>query len=330
MSVLLLTLSTRRCTTQMKLTGTTESNMELDTLLEDLSSNTADEFKTMPDVVEAGDVIDIATLPIEARRWTRIKDVVAVVADLKSSTQLGTGSKAASTASIYEAGTGGVVKIFDTFNADFLQIQGDGAFALFWGDMRFERAAAAGITVKTFSLDFTEKIEAKWPTKPQTGFKVGIASHRVLVKRVGTPRNPAQQEPVWAGKPVNYASKAAQSADRHELVVTGSVWDQFEKNDYLAFTCSCNDGPHDTLWSDFAIPRLETDEKEAQGRKLASAWCDIHGQEFCSAILEGKKRRKAVDDLRQARLLNQMSNALWYKAKQERQNMASRRAGLAE
>lgn len=161
--------------------------MELGTLLEGLSSKTSAEFKTMPEVVEAGDSVDVATLPIEARRWTRISDVVAVVADLKSSTQLGTGSKAASTASIYEAGTGGVVKIFDSFSADFLQIQGDGAFALFWGDMRFERAAAAGITIKTFSVDFTEKIEAKWPTKPETGFKVGIASHRVLVKRVGTP-----------------------------------------------------------------------------------------------------------------------------------------------
>lgn len=269
--------------------------MELGTLLEGLSSRTADEFKSMPEVVDAGDSVDVHTLPIEARRWLRISDVVAVVADLKSSTQLGTGSKAASTASIYEAGTGGVVKIFDSFAADFLQIQGDGAFALFWGDMRFERAAAAGITVKTFSLDFTEKIEAKWPTKPETGFKVGIASQRVLVKRVGTPRDPTQQEPVWAGKPVNYAAKAAQSADRHELVVTGSVWDQFEKNDYLAFTCSCNDGPHDTLWKDFVIPRLETDEKEAHGRKLSSAWCDVHGEEFCTAILDGKKRRDDVD-----------------------------------
>lgn len=304
--------------------------MELGTLLEGLSSRTADEFKSMPEVVDAGDSVDVHTLPIEARRWLRISDVVAVVADLKSSTQLGTGSKAASTASIYEAGTGGVVKIFDSFAADFLQIQGDGAFALFWGDMRFERAAAAGITVKTFSLDFTEKIEAKWPTKPETGFKVGIASQRVLVKRVGTPRDPTQQEPVWAGKPVNYAAKAAQSADRHELVVTGSVWDQFEKNDYLAFTCSCNDGPHDTLWKDFVIPRLETDEKEAHGRKLSSAWCHVHGEEFCTAILDGKKRRDDVDHLRQARLESQMSNALWMKAKRERASRAARRVGLAK
>ncbi|WP_139803739.1 hypothetical protein [Mycobacterium avium] len=79
--------------------------MELDQLLNDLSAKTADEFKSMPEVVDGGDNVDVGKLPIQARKWTRINDIVAVVADLKSSTQLGTGSKAASTASIYEAGT---------------------------------------------------------------------------------------------------------------------------------------------------------------------------------------------------------------------------------
>jgi hypothetical protein len=51
---------------------------------------------------------------------------------LKSSTQLGLNKHAASTASIYEAATGGVVQIFDDFEANFVAIQGDGAFALFW------------------------------------------------------------------------------------------------------------------------------------------------------------------------------------------------------
>lgn len=55
-------------------------------------------------------------------------DAVAVVADLKNSTKLGTGKWASSTARVYEASTGGVVKIIDQFDADFLAIQGDGAF----------------------------------------------------------------------------------------------------------------------------------------------------------------------------------------------------------
>jgi class 3 adenylate cyclase len=80
-----------------------------------------------------------------------------------------------------------VVKTFDTFGADFIQIQGDGAFALFWGDRRYERAMCAGITIRTASADLVERLENKWPDIAETGFKVGVASGRVLVKRIGTP-----------------------------------------------------------------------------------------------------------------------------------------------
>ncbi len=302
--------------------------MKLVDLLDELATDTKVEFSSMPEVAEAPDGVDVASLPIVVRKWLRIPDTVAVVADLKNSTQLGFGSKGPSTASIYQAATGGVVKIFDRFSADFLQIQGDGAFALFWGNRRFERAVCAGITIKTFSIDFTNRIEAKWSSKPETGFKVGIASGRVLVKRVGTPRNPAQQEPVWAGKPVNYAAKAAQSADRHEMVVTGTVWDWLAANDYLAFSCSCEPGPSDTLWEDHIIDRLASDKPESCGRKLTSAWCATHGEEYCNAVLDGKKTRSDVGDARKALQARHMSNAIWRKAEVERKDRRARREGL--
>lgn len=303
--------------------------MELDDLLKDLSATTKNEFSSMPEVVEGTDDLDVSTLAITARKWTRMNDVVVVVADLKNSTQLGTGSKAASTASIYEAGTGGVVKVFDKFDANFIQIQGDGAFAVFWGDRRYERAACAGITVKTNSVDLAEQIEGKWPAKPETGFKVGIASGRVLVKRVGTPRNPSQQEPVWAGKPVNFATKAAQCADRHQMVVTGSVWDHISSNDYLTFSCTCGE-PSDSIWEDFTIERLAQDEPECHGRLLHSAWCVEHGEEYCTAILDGKKNRSEVNSKRAAMLQEQMSNAIRAKAQNERANRRARVRGLTE
>lgn len=303
--------------------------MDLKDLLEDLSSTTKDEFSSMPDVVDGGDDLDVATLPITARKWTRMRDVVVVVADLKGSTQLGTGSKAASTASIYEAGSGSVVKIFDEFDADFIQIQGDGAFAIFWGARRYERAMCAGITVKTNSLDIASQIETKWPSKPETGFKVGVASGRVLVKRVGTPRNPAQQEPVWAGKPVNYATKAAQCADRHELIVAGSVWDRIENNDYLTLSCTCGDGPSVGIWKDFEIEKLPADDPERHGRRLVSSWCAVHGEEYCNAILDGTKNRAEANSLRESMLLTQMADAVRAKARRERDDRSSRRRGLS-
>lgn len=303
--------------------------MDLNALLDDLTSTTKDELASMPAVVDGTDDLDVGELPIVARRWTRMDDIVAVVADLKGSTQLGTGKRSASTASIYEAGTGGVVKIFDRFEANYIQIQGDGAFALFWGGRRYERAMCAGITVKTMSVDFSEQIEEKWPVGPKTGFKVGVASGRVLAKRIGTPRNLDQQAPVWAGKPVNYATKAAQCADRHELVAVGSVWDHIEKNDYLSMSCTCGDGPSDGIWKDFEIEKLPEGDPERHGRLLMSSWCDVHGQQYCNAILDGKRNRSEVNSIREAMLLRQMAVAVRAKARRERANRRSRLRGLS-
>ena len=306
----------------------TVTEVDLRGLLGDLDDAVRTELASTPEVVDKGDNLDVDALPITARRWHKLRDAVALVADLKNSTKLGTGKWAASTASIYEASTGGVVKIFDQFEADFMAIQGDGALALFWGDLRYERALCAGITVKTFSRDMVTRLEKKWPDSPETGLKIGIASSRLLAKRIGTPRNPAQQEPVWAGKAVNYAAKAAQGVDRHELVVTGSVWDVIEKNDYLAVSCPCGVGPNLGLWTDTEIDRLPDGDPEAQGRLLASYWCEVHGEEYCAAVLAGKRHRQDANDLRKALVASQVHTAIRRKARAERESQLARRRGL--
>lgn len=250
----------------------------LEELLDSLDDAARIELASTPTVEDWSGSLDVDRLPIKTRKWIKVPDVVTVVADLKNSTQLGTGKWAASTASIYQAATGGAVNVLNKFQADFIQIQGDGAFGLFWGQDRYERAVCSGITIKTSSTSLVERLEAKWREGPETGFKVGIASGRVLVKRIGTPRNPAEQEPVWAGKSVNYASKAAQQADRHEMIVTGSVWDRIEKNDYIAISCPCGNGPSLSIWGDCVIAHLpDADSMESQGRRLYAGWCKTHG-----------------------------------------------------
>jgi hypothetical protein len=70
-------------------------------------------------VDDVGDALDLSKLAIEARRWARVNEVVAVVADRKDSTRLGTGSqRAASTASIYEAAVKPLVQTLEEFDAD--------------------------------------------------------------------------------------------------------------------------------------------------------------------------------------------------------------------
>lgn len=298
------------------------TEVDLDALLADLTDDLKTELASNPEVVDWSGNLDVSQLPITARRWVKVSDVVAVVADLKSSTQLGTGRRAASTASIYQAATGGVVNVYNQFDADFIQIQGDGAFALFWGEKRYERAMCAGITVRTFSADLVEQLEKKWSDLPETGFKVGVASGRVLTKRMGTPRNPAQQEPVWAGKPVNYAAKAAQSADRNQLIVTGSVWDRVQGNDYLAISCCCGAGGQPSLgiWDDVVIERLPESDPERQGRLLHAAWCSKHGAEFCAAVLAGKRTRSNADAARKS-----LEKSQWAKCCGARQRLSGPR-----
>ena len=272
--------------------------IELATLLAELSERTKEKFGSMPAVVIKDDSFDVSALPINKAEWHRLTDVVAVVADLKSSTQLDERRKPQSTASIYDAGVGGVVRVFRDLEADFVDIQGDGGFGLFWGAKRYERALCAAITIRTFSDQFTKQLEAKWPNAPTTGFKVGVASGGVLAKRVGIPRHLDFQEPVWAGKPVNYAAKTAQQTVPEELVVTASVWDVIEGNDYLRYSCGCVGGEPDkgvvALWDPCDIEKLP--DLEQHGHKIKSVWCPTHGEDFCRSILAGLKTRTDVPD----------------------------------
>lgn len=294
------------------------AEVDLEAVLSQQDEHVRDELSNKPEVVDAGDSLDLTDLPIEARKWYKLDEAVAVVADLKNSSALGTGSQHdASTASIYEAAVHPVVDILNAFDADDIDIQGDGAFGVFWGSDRLERALCAGITVKTFSeKTFEPRLEKKWPDAPKTGFKVGVASSRVLVKRIGVPRSHHQEE-VWAGKAVNYAAKAAQTADRREMIVTDPVWQRVENNDYLAMSCSCGNGPSDSIWQDVEITQLPDEEASRYGRKLASRWCDECGAEFCDAVLRGDRNR---EDVRQAR--QQMEAAL-------RESALRKKAGAA-
>lgn len=272
--------------------------LELDQLMDAVGKRTSDRFERMPKV-EYKTSLDLENLPVDAKTWHRLDDLVAVFFDLKSSTNLEQGRRPASTASIYDAGVGGVVKILDAFDANFVDIQGDGGFGLFWGETRYERAMCAGISIRTFSADFTLKLEKKWPDAPSTGFKVGVANGSILVKKVGLPRHLELQEPVWAGKPVNYAAKAAQQTDPEHLVVTGSVWDEVENNDFLAFSCGCSDGKPDSvsptlLWEERTLDKIPDDDR--YGQALRSGWCSIHGEEFCTAILAGETKRSGVTE----------------------------------
>lgn len=297
------------------------TTIDLQVLLKGFDDHVAQELESMPDVVEVGDDLDLGDLAVGDRIWAKVDEIVAVVADLKSSTLLGTGKKAPSTASIYEAAVDPLVSIFDEFGADDLAIQGDGAYAVFWGDLRYERAMAAGITIKTFSeLHLEKRLEAKWPEDlPETGFKVGVAASTILVKRIGIARKDRNEE-IWAGKAVNFAVKAAQSGDRRELIVPGNVWDVIEPNEYIAYSCDCGNGPSETIWSDVEIKGIPDNDDDRFGRKLTSRWCTNCGPKFCNAILAGETKRESVAAIRGAHGRRMAQHSLEAKQRRDQRN----------
>lgn len=305
------------------------TTVDLEKLLEDTSQHVKKELESAPAVVDASDDLDLSGLPVAEREWVKVNEVAAVVADLKDSTRLGTGrQRAASTASIYEAAIRPLAEIFLKFEAGDVDIQGDCGIGIFWGDRRIERAFCAGVTIKTFSEEHLQpQLEAKWDDLPETGFKLGMAASRILVKKIGVPGKPDYQEEVWAGKAVNYAVKAAQCSDRNEMWVTGTVWDRLESNDYITYSCGCNTGtPSDTIWDDAEITRLPDGEEDRYGRKLKSIWCRKHGAEFCAAILGGKVNRKDVAGARMAFAKKQTNNVIAGKRRRARELRRSRSA----
>ncbi|MCR8675505.1 hypothetical protein NWP10_06780 [Micrococcus sp. HG099] len=294
----------------------------LTSLLDDLGEevNTVLNNSDIP-VVDKDGTFDAKDIPSSSSTtWIKLPEVVAVVCDLKGSTHLGTGKHDKSTARIYKASVEGAVRIFHEFDANFIDIQGDGGFGLFWGDKAYERALCAGVTIKTFSEDLVAQLEKRWPDAPETGYKVGIHAARTLVKRIGTRRVVSEQEAVWAGRPVNYAAKCAQAAERHQMVVTQQVWDKFKKNDYIAFSCDCKNGPSANLWMDITVEPLP--ENDQAGVVLGSGWCGKCGPMFCDAIMAGETKREIPINIRNTISRMAMEKALEAKRGRDRMRKA--------
>jgi len=96
---------------------------------------------------------------------------------------------------------------------------------------------------------------------------------------------------VWAGKPVNWAFKCSAAADRHQLIVTNSVFKKVvEGNDYLTKPCYVAGHQHGgTLSALWATTWVQATGEMCLLRK--DPWCAAAGEEACAAILKGEVRR---------------------------------------
>lgn len=221
--------------------------------------------------------------------WLKIPDVICIFVDIRNSTQLSATRHEKGTASVYELFTGTAVKIFNQFEPSYIDVKGDGVFALFNSNDVF-RALAAAITFKTFAFQtFIPLVRAKSENLNNIGFHMGIDQKTVLVKKVGM-RDSKQTErsnEVWAGKPINMAAKLASSSKDNELWISDRFFEKIKMSELATKSCGCvNSVPSETkepLW-------FETDvaaDKNFDFDKafiLKSIWCENHGKEWCQKM----------------------------------------------
>lgn len=234
---------------------------------------------------------DTPNIPIEhPTHWIKVPDVIACFVDMEGSTKLSASVHERSTASSYRLFTNTAIRIFHHFQARYIDVKGDGVFALYDADTPYT-ALAATISFKTFvQNEFTPTVQKK--TGLSIGGHFGIDQKTVLVRKLGlkayNDRTDRQNE-VWAGKPVNMAAKLASVSTGNRLWVS----DRYHANlrDAKALgTCGCgNNGQPQPLWAKEDVSgdsRFDFDTAYSVG----SNWCTTHGKRYCADLvaLDGK------------------------------------------
>lgn len=236
---------------------------------------------------ERREIPDTTAIPIvDKGRWFRIRSVISVFVDMKGSTQLSASTRESDTAGAYQLFTGTGVALFDKFEAPYIDVKGDGVFALFNSGQEY-RALCAAVTFKTFAKEeFIPRINAK--TGLSLGCHIGIDQKLVLVRKLGLKRysdRTDRQNEVWAGKPVNMASKLASLSQDNEVFVSDRFYEKIA-DERARLSCGCSGGQpggqKTPLWTEFD---LSNDARFDFDKVLKSPWCERHGKEYCEALL---------------------------------------------
>lgn len=229
---------------------------------------------------------DTSNIPIEnPKHWLKIPNVICVYVDMLGSTRLSAEAYDKSTAGAYQLFTGTAVRLFSAFQSPYIDVRGDGVFALFNDDQPYT-ALAAAVTFKTFAKEvFVRRIKEK--TDLSVGSHIGVDQKTVLVRKIGLKKYGSRtdrQNEVWAGKPVNMAAKLASLTEDNQLLVSDRYFDNNLEDEHALYSCGCSTGTKSYLWG---TKDLSTDERFDfdTAHILKSNWCSTHGREYCEAIL---------------------------------------------
>jgi len=226
-----------------------------------------------------------ASIPLNNRlHWFKVPEVISVFVDMKGSTQLSARKHEGGTAGAYQLFTGTAVDLFHEFGTPYIDVRGDGVFALFNQDQVY-LALAAAVTFKTFAETvFVPKLKEQ--TGIELGAHIGIDQKTVLVRRIGLKRHDDRtdrQNEVWAGKPVNMSSKLAVMAGAGELLVSDRYYKRI-CHERVQKSCGCPGNKKVDLWTPVDVKDDSKFDFET-AYCLKTRWCKTHGEEYCNAIM---------------------------------------------
>lgn len=229
---------------------------------------------------------------LEKPHWYRINNVVAVFADMSGSTSVNVKKyrHPKTRGRVYEAFTGALVSIFNLFNVNFIDIQGDGVLGIWDGEEARYLALAATVTFKTYvNRWLADWVKKKTSDEVDIHVHTGMDEYEVFLKYIGL-RGDMKAE-VWAGEPVPIAAKLCSQAQKNEIIASDRIYQAFKLDEiYLSCGCGGKDGVKSPLWEEIG---LDEEKQELLGFekvwKLESNWCKIHGGEYCNQIINGAK-----------------------------------------
>jgi len=247
-------------------------------------------FKNSVSVTSRNSIPDTSQIPIEnPSHWLKIPDVVCVFVDMIGSTKLSASNHQNSTAKAYRLFSSTAVRLFSEFEASYIDLKGDGVFALFDAN-QVHRALAAAVTFKTFAKEeFVPKVRKD--TDLEIGFHGGIDQKTVLVRKVGFKRHKGRtdrQNEVWAGKTVNMSSKLAAKAGPNGLAISERYFESLTAEEALR-SCGCPDGDKVDLWDEVELEDDPNFDFKTYYR-LTSCWCAEHGSDYCKRILDADEQ----------------------------------------
>ena len=269
-------------------------SLELENILNSYDSNIQDLFKTTSDIeiIEEMRIPKSDSIPFEnPKKWLKVKNVTCLFIDLANSSILDYKNHTKRVTQIYQGFTDVLVKIMNCFNASYIDIKGDGAFALFDTENSYVNALLASITFRTYFEKSLKPIVMKATNqKIVLSFRSGITYGDVIFKRMGL-RGDKKNE-VWTNSTVNNCAKLTSLSENDNILVTSEIYNKIKNNRYLTQSCGCTNGirsdEYSNLWKE-----KEYSELSIYGSpivyELGSSWCENCGEEFLNEIIKTYK-----------------------------------------